>query len=602
LKATKAETTTFFVSLIIVSVMSWFLVRYVAQGPSHETGSSHVASATEVSVPPPPTFTTKTPTQTSEAVTVAVPANETTETSTQSMVQLHRSGAEGPKSYADAGAKTAMNNFLWGVFPYLCIVLFFVVPIIRMATRPYSWSTRASGLFGRQLLGVASTMFHWGLVLLLAGHVVGLIGGVMGSRAAVDFFFWSALLGGVLVLIGSFMALMRRIRIPEVRAMSRPEDYIIQCFLIAIVGIALYQVLVDKIFGIAYTASSWTASLWTLTPQPELMESASFLTKLHVFLALVFFAYFPFTKLVHFWTFPVNYFVRVPQSVRTQKFRFQRRWEFALRSDKSWLVYGLGIVAIGFLISGGLLGSPNSATASNVPATVATPEGDVLAGYPLYISQCARCHGEDGYGDGVGMDSPTFDALPRNLVSNETQNATYHFVSTDNGIASDDDLFRVIAEGLEGSGMPAFPDLTVAQIVSLVDVLNDFRAEGPQPGKSITVPEAPEVTQASVSRGAELYATNCASCHGATGAGDGDQVSYSWRETSPEVYQIINAANLANGELKLGSSPEDIFMRITAGIPGGAGGSELMMSFSGMPVEDRWAIVHYVMEEILPSN
>ena len=471
-----------------------------------------------------------------------------------------------------------------------------------MATRPYSWSTRASGLFGRQLLGVASTMFHWGLVLLLVGHVVGLIGGVMGSRSAVDFFFWSALLGGILVLIGSFMALMRRIRVPEVRAMSRPEDYIIQCFLIAIVGIALYQVLVDKIFGIAYTASSWTASLWTLTPQPELMESASFLTKLHVFLALVFFAYFPFTKLVHFWTFPVNYFVRVPQSMRTQKYRFQRKWEFALRSDKSWLVYGLAIVAIGFLISGGLLGSPSSATASNVPTTIASSEGDVLAGYPLYVSQCARCHGEDGYRDGAGMDSPTFDALPRNFVANGEMNATYHFASTDNAVASDDDLFRVIAEGLNGSGMPAFPDLTVAQIVSLVDVLNEFRAAGPKPGNAIHVGEVPEATQASVTRGADLFAANCASCHGADGSGNGDQVKYSWRETSPEVFQIIQAADLANGDIKFGASAEDIFTRITVGVPGGASGSELMMSFKTMPEEDRWAIVHYVMEEVIPSN
>ncbi|MBC8203568.1 MAG: respiratory nitrate reductase subunit gamma [Planctomycetes bacterium] len=597
MKASKAETTTFFVSLAIVSIMSWFIVRYIAQGPSHTIKSTQVAEVV-ATVPPPPTFAVTTQQET--AVVVSTTTTEATQS--QSTIQKHRDGANGPRSYADAGAKTAMNNFLWGVFPYLCIVLFFIVPIIRMATRPYSWSTRASGLFGRQLLGVASTMFHWGLVLLLAGHVVGLIGGVMGSRSAVDFFFWSALIGGFLVLVGCFMALMRRIRVPEVRAMSRPEDYIIQCLLLAIVGIALYQVVVDKIFGITYTASSWAASLWTLTPQPELMESASFLTKLHVFLALVFFAYFPFTKLVHFWTFPVNYFVRVPQSMRTQKYRFQRKWEFALRSDKSWLVYGLGIVAVGFLVSGGLLGSPTSATASDVPTSVASPEGDVLAGYPLYISQCARCHGENGYGDGAGMDSPTFSALPRNFVADGERNATYHFVSTDNGVASDDDLFRVIAEGLDGSGMPAFPDLTVTQIVSLVDVLNEFRAAGPKAGNPIHVAEAPDATQASVGRGAELFAANCASCHGADGSGSGDQIKYSWRETAPEMFQVIPAANLANGEIKFGSSAEDIFTRITTGIPGGASGSELMMSFDSMSEEDRWAIVHYVIEEILPSN
>lgn len=599
MKATRAETTTFFVSLAVLAILSWFIVRFIAQAPTESHGSTTQVAAVQPMLPPPPTFTKPNTSNDSNAAEVATSPTQTIVTEIKSKVQTYRDGASGPRNYADSGARTAMNNFLWGVFPYLCILLFFIVPIIRMATRPYSWSTRASGLFGRQLLGFASTMFHWGLVLLLIGHVVGLIGGVLGAASAVHFFFWSGLIGGFLVLVGSTMALARRIRSAEVRAMSRPEDYIVQVFLIVIVAIALYQVVFDKIFGIAYTASSWAASLWTFSPQPELMESASFLTKTHVFLALLFFAYFPFTKLVHFWTFPVNYFVRVPQSVRTQKYRFQRKWEFAFRSDKSWLVYGLGLVAVGFLIAGGLLGSPKMA---NATAITTNYDGSSLHGYPLYISQCARCHGEEGYGDGAGMNSPTFAALPRSLVSNDQHaGATYHFVSTANGIASDDDLFRTISQGLDDSGMPAFPDLTVSQIVSLVDVLNSFRADGPQAGNTIFVPDPPQANEQSIQRGAELYASNCVTCHGADGSG-GDQINYSWRELAPEVYQPIFAADLSKGNVKVGATAQDIFTRITVGVPGAFGGGKLMQSFETMPEEDRWAIVHYVMEEILPTD
>ena len=262
-----------------------------------------------------------------------------------------------------------MSNFLWGVFPYLCIVLFFTVPVIRMATRPFSWSTRASGMFGHRMLGVASLLLHWGLFVVLAGHLAGLIGGVLGVGAAIDFFYWTGLVGGFLVLAGSVMALARRLRVPEVRAMSQTDDYVVHLFLIGIVGLALYQVVVHRIFGIAYTASSWAASLWTLSPQPDLMASASLITKLHVLLALTFFAYFPFTKLVHFWTFPINYFVRPRISMRTQRYRFQRRWEFALRSDKSWLTYGLSTVAVIFLFAGMLLGLPRQSEGSATPLT-----------------------------------------------------------------------------------------------------------------------------------------------------------------------------------------------------------------------------------------
>jgi len=503
-----------------------------------------------------------------------------------------------------------MNNFLWGVFPYICIVLFFAVPVIRMVFRPYTWSTRASGLFGRRVLGGASTLFHWGLMILLVAHLFGLFGGLVGSEFSVGFFFWAGLFGGFMVLVGSIVALWRRFASPEVRAMSQFEDYMIHFFLIAIVAIALFQVLAHRIFGIAYTVSAWSASLWTLSPQPELMESASALTKWHVFLALCFFAYFPFTKLVHFWTFPVNYFARPYQSMRTQRFRFQRRWEFALRSDKSWMLAMLGLVAIGWIIAASMLGSPRMdgpdsptlAAANGHSGMVDTESGTWLMGYPLYVSQCARCHGMDGQGDGPGADSPTFAALPRDLVHrNGHAGARYHFVSTDNGIASDDDLFKTIAFGLEGSGMPGFPDLTNEQIVSLVDVLNEFRADGPAPGRPLLVGEPPTPTPALLARGEELWTANCVECHGADGSG-GTKLVLSWRQTGPESWEEIKPARLDQGAIKVSADPKELFTRITIGVPGAFGESNLMYAFPQLSEEDRWALVHHVREAILPKQ
>ena len=487
-----------------------------------------------------------------------------------------------------------MSNFLWGVYPYLCIVLFFTVPIIRMATRPFSWSTRASGLFGRKLLGVASLLLHWGLFVVLAGHLAGLIGGVLGSSAAIGFFYWSGLLGGFMALAGSVMALARRLRVPEVRAMSQPDDYIVHLFLIGIVGLALYQVVVHRIFGIAYTASSWAASLWTFSPQPDLMASVSLLTKLHVLLALTFFGYFPFTKLVHFWTFPINYFVRPRISMRTQRYRFQRRWEFAFRSDKSWLTYGLGAVAVIFLLAGMLLGRPRQSEGSATPpalAMVATTNGSRLTAYPLYVSQCARCHGLDGRGDGPGAGSVTFSAVPRDLVA-----ARYHFVSTQNGVASDDDLYRTIHKGLTNTGMPAFSELTDGQILSLIDVLNGFRAGGSKPGPPIYVGSPPPASEQSIARGRELYLDVCVSCHGNEGRGDGTVLSFDYLE------QVVEPADLAAGDIKSGDDAEQVYLRISAGIPGGYAGADVMLDFGKLPESDRWALVHYLKAVIMPQT
>jgi len=242
-----------------------------------------------------------------------------------------------------------MTNLIWGVYPYVAFTLFFVVPVIRMVFRPYSFTTRASGLFNRRVQGWAMHLFHWGILAVLLGHIAGFVGGSLGLDVWVDpVFYWLALIGGLMTLAGSAIALARRIVVPEVRAMSsQVDDYLVHVFLIAILGIALYQVIVEQTFGFAYAVAPWFASIWAFSPDPEMMEGASLLTRIHVFLALTFFAYFPFTKLVHFWTLPVNYFVRPYQVMRTNRFHSEARWEFALRSDKSYLTYTASILVVG---------------------------------------------------------------------------------------------------------------------------------------------------------------------------------------------------------------------------------------------------------------
>ena len=98
-----------------------------------------------------------------------------------------------------------MNAFLWGVYPYLCVLLFLVVPVLRMVYRPFGFSARSSGLFNRDILGLASLCLHWGLFLLFAGHVAGFLGGLIGAGAWIAFFYWAGLVGGILALFGAMM-------------------------------------------------------------------------------------------------------------------------------------------------------------------------------------------------------------------------------------------------------------------------------------------------------------------------------------------------------------------------------------------------------------
>ena len=132
-----------------------------------------------------------------------------------------------------------MNTLLWVGFPYLAMILFFVVPVIRMAYRPFGITTRASSMFNRQVLGIASMLLHWGIILLFVGHLVGFLGGLRGSDLAISWFYYLGLAGGVMAISGSAIALIRRFTVPEVRALSLVDDYLVHVFLILVIGLGI---------------------------------------------------------------------------------------------------------------------------------------------------------------------------------------------------------------------------------------------------------------------------------------------------------------------------------------------------------------------------
>ncbi|MBX3141388.1 MAG: respiratory nitrate reductase subunit gamma [Trueperaceae bacterium] len=477
-----------------------------------------------------------------------------------------------------------MSLALWAVYPYLCMTLFFVVPFIRLRKRPFEFTTRATTMFNRRLLGAASLLFHWGIILLLVGHAIGIVGGVLGMGSWVHAFFWIGIVGGFMALSGSILAVARRLAVPELRALSQHDDYGVHILLIAILSVALYQSVIQLIWGAAFNAGLWLASLFRFQPEPELMAGAPLYTQIHVFLAFTFLAYFPFTKLVHAWTLPVNYLVRPYQSMRTARRKFQRRFELALRTDTSVLTYSIVTVVVLLLAVGFLLPTPGrprgmarAGTATNATTVVDLP------GYALFLGSCARCHGVKGDGQVISKTSPVFAVPPRNLTQGR-----FRFVSTTNGVASDTDLQHTVQHGLPAGGMPGFPFLSDEQLASLVQVIDHLWVDRPAPGPEIQAGPVPQFTPALVSRGSELFATNCSVCHGPSGAGDG-----------PAAANLpVRPADLAAGRVKAGTDPTQLYYRVAAGIPGDTGAE--MPSFAFLPETDIWSLVAYLKEDVLP--
>lgn len=213
---------------------------------------------------------------------------------------------------------TPTELLLYVGLPYVSIAMFFLVPIYRKRTNDiaWDWTTRASGLFDNRGIGLASLFLHWGLLFVFAGHLLGILGAELGGGPYVDVFFWVGSIGGVAALFGSCMALFRRIVSPSMRAMSTPQDYVIHLLLIVILSTALYNSLVVGAFGLSYTVFPWFVSLFALSPTVQGISAAPLVIRIHVIASLLFWLYFPFTKLVHLWSAPLGYLIRPYISVR----------------------------------------------------------------------------------------------------------------------------------------------------------------------------------------------------------------------------------------------------------------------------------------------
>lgn len=223
------------------------------------------------------------------------------------------------------------DNFFFIGLPYIAIVLLCGGTIYRglsgimsgyrgkwdLTVRgDYLWTTRSTGFFGRASIGPASLCLHWGVIVLFVAHIAGFIGGAYSLSSWVDFFRWAGLGGGIVFCYGVAWAFARRIIIPQVRAMSTPDDYIILVLLAAIAGFGLYQSAVELTFGISYSVGPWIGSIFRLQPDVAMISGAPLVNKLHIIVALLFFSYLPFTKLVHLFSYPFGYFTRPYISMR----------------------------------------------------------------------------------------------------------------------------------------------------------------------------------------------------------------------------------------------------------------------------------------------
>lgn len=218
---------------------------------------------------------------------------------------------------------------LYAVLPYAALAVFVVGHWWRYRNDQYGWGARSTQILESRVLKYASTIFHFGVFAAIGGHVLGLL--IPRSWTAAvglndDAYHVVAVIGGLAaggaVLIGFALLVYRRLRFPRVRATTTRADVVVFALLAVGIVTGILATLTNITDTVHYRESvaPYFRNLLILNPEPELMvgTDVTFLFQFHVTTAWLLFAAWPFSRLVHAWSVPVDYFRRSPIPYRSR--------------------------------------------------------------------------------------------------------------------------------------------------------------------------------------------------------------------------------------------------------------------------------------------
>ncbi|WP_028800540.1 respiratory nitrate reductase subunit gamma [Streptomyces sp. 142MFCol3.1] len=227
-----------------------------------------------------------------------------------------------PAQSLTAAAETGTGGILlWVVLPYIALAVFVLGHVWRYRYDKFGWTTRSSQLYERRLLRIGSPLFHFGILVVLLGHIGGLVIPKSWTTAAGisehTYHVGAVVLGtiaGVATLGGLAILVYRRRTVGPVFSATTRNDKAMYLSLTVTIVLGLSATVVANLIGGGYdyreTISPWFRSIFYLQPDPDRMTGAPILFKLHAISAMLLFAAWPFTRLVHMLTAPVGYLTR----------------------------------------------------------------------------------------------------------------------------------------------------------------------------------------------------------------------------------------------------------------------------------------------------
>jgi nitrate reductase gamma subunit len=219
-----------------------------------------------------------------------------------------------------------LTHLLYGYYPYLAGTVFLVGSLLRYDHGQYTWKTGSSQMLSSSNMRLASNLFHIGILVIFFGHLVGLLTPhflyepfmTPGTKQVMAIVVGG--IAGIMALIGGIMLAWRRLTDPRIKASSTFADNLVILILVFQLGLGMATILptMGHLDGSTMLKfSAWAQGIITLQGGVAgYIADVHWIYKTHIFLGLTIFVLFPFTRLVHMLSVPVEYFGRKYQVVR----------------------------------------------------------------------------------------------------------------------------------------------------------------------------------------------------------------------------------------------------------------------------------------------
>lgn len=218
--------------------------------------------------------------------------------------------------------KMSFRQALFTILPYVALTTLLVGSIYRYRMLGFKVTSLSSQFLESRKLFWGTQPFHWGILIVFLGHLAAFAipqtvlawNGQPWRLLALE---WTMFAFALSAMFGLAALIVRRLSDARLRKVTSRMDVILYILLTFQFMTGLMIAYFDR-WGTSWFSSSVTPylrSIFIMNPKVDAILVLPDVVQLHILSAFVIFGLIPFTRLIHFTVFPLNYTWRPYQQV-----------------------------------------------------------------------------------------------------------------------------------------------------------------------------------------------------------------------------------------------------------------------------------------------